>query len=164
MRRAQEIIGLPVLDLQSGKAIGWVQDLILDSDKEEMAGILLEGGHLFHSTKGIPRRSVQTVGKDALTVCGKNLEELRGTRWSEKRGNEVYTQSGDARGSIEDVFLDDAAEKIVGFEISDGFFADLLHGRGMVLTPRVRVDGKDVLIVDNQVSPLDQEGEGGRPL
>jgi len=76
-------------------------------------------------------------------------------------GNEVYTQGGDARGTIEDVFLDDSVEKMVGFEVSDGLFADLLHGRGTILRSRVMIDGKDILIVDNQVSPLDQVNKGG---
>jgi len=164
MRRIREIVGLPVLDLISGDSIGWVQDLVLDNDKDEVIGILLEGGHLFRSEKGIPRKAIMTVGKDALTVSSKTVEELKGTRWSDKVGNEVYTQGGDARGTIEDVFLDDSAEKMVGFEVSDGLFADLLHGRGTILRPHVMIDGKDILIVDNQVSPLDQANEGGIPL
>ena len=159
MRRTREIIGLPVLDLKSGDPIGWVQDLVLDNDKDEVVGILLEGGHFFQSSKGIPRQSIVAVGKDALTVRENMIEELKGIRWSNKVGNEVYTQGGDARGTIEDVFLDDSVEKVVGFEVSDGLFADLLHGRGTIFRPQVMIDGKDILIVDNQVSPLDQTYE-----
>ena len=161
MRRTREIIGLPVLDLKSGDPIGWVQDLVLDNDKDEVVGILLEGGHFFQSSKGSPRQSIVAVGKDALTVRENMIEELKGIRWSNKVGNEVYTQGGDARGTIEDVFLDDSVEKVVGFEVSDGLFADLLHGRGTIFRPQVMIDGKDILIVDNQVSPLDQTYEEG---
>ncbi|MDR3543345.1 MAG: PRC-barrel domain-containing protein [Desulfosporosinus sp.] len=163
MRRTREIIGLPVLDLKSGDSIGWVQDLVLDNDKDEVVGILLEGGHFFQSSKGIPRQAISAVGKDALTVRENTIEELKGTRWSDKVGNEVYTQGGDARGIIEDVFLDDSVDKIVGFEVSDGLFADLLNGRGIIFRPHVMIDGNDILIVDNQVSPLDQTNEGGWP-
>lgn len=161
MRRSREIVGLPVLDLKNGAAVGWVQDLVLNNTQEEVAGILLEGGHIFHSTKGIPRQAIVNFGKDAVTIKEKTLEELGGTRWSEKIGNEVYTQAGDSRGTIQDIFVDDSVEKLVGFEISDGLFADLLHGRGTIMRPRVMIDGKDILIVDNQVSPLDQANEGG---
>lgn len=161
MRRAREMIGLPVLDRKNGDSVGWVQDLILDNEKDEVVGILLEGGHFFQSSKGISRKSIETVGKDALVVCEKIIEELKGTRWSEKVGNEVYTQGGEARGTIEDVFVDDSVTKIVGFEVSDGLFADLLHGRETILKPHVLIDGNDVLIVNDQVSPLDQTNEGG---
>jgi uncharacterized protein YrrD len=164
MRRIREIVGLPVLDLKSGDSIGWVQDVVLDDVKDEVVGILLESGHFFQSTKGIPRLAIEAVGRDAITVREKRVEELKGTQWSDKVGNEVYTQGGDARGKIEDVFLDDAVEKMVGFEISDGLFADLLHGRGTILQSHVMIDGKDILIVDNQVSPLDQVNEGGTRL
>lgn len=161
MRRAREIIGLPVLDINNADTVGWVQDLILDNEKDEVVGILLEGKHFFQSSKGIPRKSIETAGKDALVVRDKIAEELKGTRWSDKVGNEVYTKGGEARGTIEDAFLDDSLEKIVGFEVSDGLFADLLHGRGTILKPHVLIDGNDVLIVDNQVSPLDEINEGG---
>lgn len=161
MRRSRDIVGLPVLDLKSGNSIGWVRDLVLDNEKDEVVGVLLEGGHFFRSAKGIPRKAISTVGKDALTVEEKTVEELKGIRWSEKVGNKVYTQGGDARGTIEDVFLDDSMEKLVGFEVSDGLFADLLNGRGTILKPHVMIDGKDILIVDNHVSSLDQFKEGG---
>jgi uncharacterized protein YrrD len=161
MRRIREIIGLPVLDLKQGDSIGWIQDFVLDNNRDEVVGILLESGHIFHPTKGIPRKTIVNVGRDAVTVQEKILEELNGTRWSDKIGNEVYTQAGDSRGTIEDIFVDDSVEKLVGFEISDGLFADLLHGRGTILRPHVMIDGKDILIVDNQVSPLDQANEGG---
>lgn len=164
MRRTREIIGLPVLDMKSGDTVGWVQDLILDNDRDEVVGVLLEGGHFFQSSKGIPRHFIETVGKDALVVREKIIEELKGTKWSDKVGNEVYTQGGEARGTIEDVFLDDSLKKMVGFEVSDGLFADLLHGRGTILKPHVMMDGNDVLIVDNQVSPLDEISEGGTGL
>ena len=38
MRRVREIVGLPVLDIESGDSIGWVQDLVLDNDKDEVVG------------------------------------------------------------------------------------------------------------------------------
>lgn len=161
MRCTREIIGLPILDLNTGDQVGWVKDVIFDQDKDVVAGILLEGGHLFKSNKGIPRKALVSVGKDAITVSNTSLKEIVGLKWSQKVGNLVYTQGGDARGTIEDIFLDDAAEQIVGFEISDGLFADLMEGRGAIFKQHVMVDGKDILIVDNQVSPWDGSNRGG---
>jgi uncharacterized protein YrrD len=160
MRRAREIVGLPVLSLKSGDQIGWVQDVVFDQDSRKISGILLESAHIFHSRKGIPREVVAAVGKDALTVSDHVVREISGVKWSEKVGNQVFTQGGEAKGTIEDVFLDDSAESIVGFEVSDGLFSDLLEGRGTILQENVMVDGKDVLIVEDQVSPWDQK-EGG---
>lgn len=161
MRRTREIVGLPVLDMQSGDQVGWVQDVVFDEEKEEVAGVLLEGGHLIQSSKGIPRQAIVSVGKDAVTINDTTVREIPGSTWSQKLGNQVYTQGGDAKGTVEDIFLDDGAERIVGFEVSDGLFADLAYGRGSIGQQHVMVDGKDVLIVDDQASPWDRETRGG---
>lgn len=161
MRCTREIIGLPILDLNKGNQVGWVKDVVFDQEKDKVAGIILEGGHLFNANKGIPRSVLVSVGKDAITVSNCSLKEIVGLKWSQKIGNQVYTKDGDAWGTIEDVFLDDAAEHIVGFEISDGLFADLLDGRGAIFKQNVMVDGKDILIVDDQISPWDSCNRGG---
>lgn len=161
MRRTREIVGLPVLNLRSGDQIGWVQDVVFDEDSRKISGVLLENAHIFHSSKGIPREVVAAVGKDALTVSDHVVQDILGIKWSEKVGNQVFTQGGEAKGTIEDVFLDDSAENVIGFEVSDGLFSDLVEGRGTILQENVMVDGKDVLIVEDQVSPWDQGKEGG---
>ena len=161
MRRTREIVGLPVLNLKTGDRTGWVEDVIFDAEKDLVAGIILEGGNIFRAIKGIPRNAIAAVGKDAVTVQDVPLQEVQGTRWSKKVGNRVYTKGGDDQGTIEDVFLDDAAEIIVGYEVSDGLFADLMHGRGSIMRQHVVTGGKDVLIVDDRVSPWEQEHKGG---
>lgn len=160
MRRAREIVGLPVLDVRSGDHVGWVQDVVFDKAQDQVVGIILEGGHFFQSDKGIPRHAVVAVGKDALTVNSVDQAALTGVKWSQKVGNQVYTQGGEAKGTIEDVFLDDSAEHITGFEISDGLFADLFQGRGTISEQQVVVDGKDVLIVADGVTPWEENNEG----
>lgn len=161
MRRTREIVGLPVLNLKSGDQIGWVQDVVFDKDSREISGVLLENAHIFRSSKGIPREVVAAVGKDAITVSDHVVQDILGIKWSEKVGNQVFTQGGEAKGTIEDVFLDDLAKNVIGFEVSDGLFSDLMEGRGTILQENVMVDGKDVLIVEDQVSPWEQGKEGG---
>ena len=161
MRRTREIVGLPVLNLRSGDTIGWISDVVFNDKARKVNGVVLEGGHFFHSAKGIPRKYIAAVGKDALTISDYVVQEIQGTKWSEKVGNQIFTQGGEAQGTIEDVFLDDSAENIVGFEVSDGLFSDLIAGRGTILLENVMVDGRDVLIVENQVSPWESVSKGG---
>ena len=103
---------------------------------------------------------VAVIGKDAVTVHSAQLQDVRGILWSQKIGNPVYTEDGEARGKIEDVFLDDPGERIVGYEVSDGFFADLIQGRGTILQQHVVADGEDMMIVDNQAAPWGENGGG----
>jgi uncharacterized protein YrrD len=161
MRCTRDIIGLPILDINNGNQVGWVKDVVFDQDKDLVTGVILEGGYLFNNNKGIPRHAIISVGKNALTVSNISLEEIFGLKWSQKIGNQVYTKGGDVKGTIEDVFLDDKAENIVGFEISDGLFADLMEGREAIFKQHVMVDAKDILIVDDQVSTWDGSAKGG---
>lgn len=160
MRRAREIAGLPVLDVKSGNQIGWVQDVVFDTRTDSVSGILLEGGHFFHSSKGLPRRALANIGKDAVTVRDAKLQDVQGRLWSETLGSPVYTEGGETRGKIEDVFLDDTGDRILGYEVSDGFFADLLQGRGTILQQHVVADGEDIVIVDDQARPWGENGGG----
>ncbi|HWQ72075.1 MAG TPA: PRC-barrel domain-containing protein [Desulfitobacteriaceae bacterium] len=161
MRCTRDIIGLPILDLNNGNQVGWVKDVVFDKDKDLVTGFILEGGHFFNSNKGIPRQAIISVGKSALTISDILFEEISGLKWSQKIGNQVYTKGGDVKGTIEDVFLDDKAEKVVGFEISDGLFADIMEGREAIFKQHVMVDEKDILIVDDQVLPWDGSIKGG---
>ncbi|NMA70289.1 MAG: photosystem reaction center subunit H [Desulfitobacterium sp.] len=160
MRRAREIVGLPVLCLKDGNQIGWVKDVVFHEENRKIDGILMERASFFQSSKGIPREHIEVFGKDAVTAKEHVVQKLQGVRWSQKVGNQVFTQGGEAKGTIEDVFLDDSVENIVGFEVSDGLFSDLTEGRGTILQANVVVDGKDILIVEDQVSPWNQPREG----
>lgn len=160
MRRTREIVGLPILDVRTGDQVGWVQDVVFDNREERVIGIILEGTHLLRPDQGLMRSELVAVGKDALTISKRQLEDLPGVRWSQKVGNKVFTRGGEAQGTIEDVLLDDAVEHIVGYEISDGLFADLFYGRGAIWQNNVMVDGKDVLIVDDRVSPWGEQHKG----
>jgi len=163
MRRTRDIVGLPVLDLRTGNQIGWVQDVVFDARSEEVRGILLEGNHLFQQARGIPREAIAAIGKDALTVSDAMVQEIAGPTWSQKIGNHVYTQSGDGQGTIQDVFLDDRGQRVVGYEVSDGLWTDIVCGRGAVWQQHVMVDGENVLIVDDQASPWSDNTKGGLP-
>lgn len=161
MRCARDIIGLPIIDINNGDQVGWVKDVVFDKEKDLVTGFLLEGAHLFNANKGIPRHNIISVGKNAIMAFNISYKEIFGLKWSQKIGNQVYTKGGDVKGTIEDVFLDDKAENIVGFEISDGLFADLMDGREAIFKQHVMVDEKDILIVDDQVSSWDGSIKGG---
>jgi len=159
MLRARDIVGLPVLNLKTGDCVGRVQDIVFDNENKVL-GIVLEGNNWLRPTVNIPSELICAVGKDALTVKDYAIQEIKGMLWSQKVGNEVYTQNGEAQGTIADVFLDDSMHEIVGYEVSDGLFMDIVRGRGAIFQENVMMDGKDVLIVDDGASPWNQN-EGG---
>lgn len=164
MLRAREIVGLPMLDIHTGNHVGWVQDVVFDEKTDQVAGFILEAGFLFQTAKGIPRQALATLGKDALTIYDCGVQHLEGVCLSKKIGNQVYSQNGEAQGTIQDIFLDDTGQRIAGFEISDGLFNDLFYGRNAVWQQHVMVNGKDILIVANHLGSIGVPmEEGGQP-
>jgi uncharacterized protein YrrD len=48
---------------------------------------------------------------------------------------------------LEDVYFQEEVGTIIGYELSDGFFSDLVEGRRMIKKPNKLFIGKDALVV-----------------
>ncbi|UUZ89395.1 PRC-barrel domain-containing protein [Paenibacillus sp. P25] len=67
MRRARDIIGLPIICVRSGKQAGTVKDLLLGSDWQAEA-LLLETKHWFSEVTCIEWNDILALGEDAVTI------------------------------------------------------------------------------------------------
>jgi uncharacterized protein YrrD len=56
------------------------------------------------------------------------------------------------KGTIGDIFVDNTVQTIVGYEISDGLFADLYKGRSAVLENNILAECQDVVIIEGRLS------------
>jgi len=146
----KEIVGLPVLNVKTGDRFGWVKDIVFNDKSNNIIGIILEkDSFLGHDTGGIKRNSIFAVGKDALTVNEIfDLEEIIGCCWSQKIGNTVFSDKGDIKGTVGDIFTDDLVNIVVGYEITDGLFSDIFNGRGAILEKNIIAEGKDVIVIE----------------
>lgn len=156
MRRAREIIGLPVIDIEAGKQLGTVKDLLIDRDWS-LRGVLLETKRWFSSLRYIVWENVVSVGKDAVTVpneqCVRQLDEtndwlslLNGSY--KLKGLPVITVDGQQLGWVEDVYLEEQlGKKVLGCELSDGLLSDLREGRRWLPSPDNVTLGEDAVIV-----------------
>lgn len=149
MRRIQEILGLPVLNQKTGAQMGHVKDVIIDNKENRVMGIMLEADSMFgHCIPGIVRQDLLQISKDSIiTDCSVSLE-LSGSSWLEKVGGTVYNFDGTIKGCIVDAFLDESFNEILGYEISDGLFADLLNGRQAISEENILMEGKDVIVIE----------------
>ncbi|NEW04552.1 photosystem reaction center subunit H [Paenibacillus sp. SYP-B3998] len=156
MRKAHDLIGLPVLTVQSGKQIGQVKDLLLDP-MWNIKGIVLETKQWFSSLRYIPWEDLVAAGEDAVTILNDNvIQELEQTEslhalleGSRKiKGLPVITVGGQQLGMVEDVYLNqDWGKQIVGYELSEGFISDLKEGRRWLPMPDSATKGEDAIIV-----------------
>jgi uncharacterized protein YrrD len=156
LRKAHDLIGLPVITVDSGKQIGQVKDLLVGPDWN-IRGIMLEVKHWFSSLRYIPWEGIVAAGEDAITIPNESVirefehvEEchafLEGSR--KIKGLPVITVGGHKLGVVEDVYLNQNwGKQILGYELSEGFISDLKEGRRWLPMPVAATKGEDAIIV-----------------
>jgi uncharacterized protein YrrD len=156
LRKAKELIGLPVLSVDSGKQAGLVKDLLMD-EAWNLHGIVLEAKIWFSSIRYINWEDIIACGEDAVTIPSEDaihtLEDdihliaLSNGKLRVK-GLPVITVGGDQLGMVEDVYFEpNMGRQIIGYELSEGFISDLKDGRKWLPMPDKAVRGEDAIIV-----------------
>ncbi|MBP1930462.1 PRC-barrel domain-containing protein [Ammoniphilus resinae] len=167
MYKANDVIGLPVIDLQKGQELGIVRDVLFDQGWT-FQGLLVEVKTFFRRGRFIPSDSIHAIGGDCVTVSDSEslqwisgFEHLNGLKNGQKTLLEksVITPDGSILGHVEDIYFqeelaspgDISSEReyssIVGFEISDGFLTDLKEGR-KTIKPLQQVNiGEDAIVI-----------------
>jgi uncharacterized protein YrrD len=140
----QSILGLPVL-LSNGTAAGKVKDVWFD-EFWSMAGVVLDTRVWAKKfVKGIRSQDVMTWGDDALMIRSRQSirlmdksELLRAFLGGVVRLKDmpVYTVNGHELGRVADVYFKESeGTPLIGYELTDGFLADVLEGRRRLLLP-----------------------------
>ncbi|WP_134686131.1 PRC-barrel domain-containing protein [Brevibacillus migulae] len=157
MRKAMDVIGLPILSLESGAELGKVRDILCDQ-QWRVLGFLVTEETWFQAGTYVPLDMLYAVGDDCLTVrsdaAAAPLHNLAAkdmiaflTGPNRLKGKAVLTTSGELMGKVEDVYFLPDWEKLIGYELSNGWIADVKEGRRRLhATPSV-VIGKQHLIV-----------------
>lgn len=130
---AGKIAGLPVFSWEKGKFLGRAQQCFLDIDTGFLGGILMEEGSFRRRKAYISRDKILKVYRDGIIVKNKDA-----VKWGKtlpvgqialkdflERAELIYGEGEE----ISDLFFD-AELKVVGAEISAGFWLDLKKGRG----------------------------------
>ncbi|KEO85211.1 PRC-barrel domain-containing protein [Tumebacillus flagellatus] len=156
MRKARDLVGLPVVELEFGENIGEVRD-VLFTPEGTFHSFLIERGGLLSAPRILGRTAVHAVGENAVIAPSRSsMEEYRDEVGLIRSliegdihfvGKDVLTQSGTLLGSVEDVYVDDNLHRIVGYEISEGFLMDLRQGRKVLHASPGIMMGADNLIV-----------------
>lgn len=155
MRRAVDTLGAKVMNVKTGEIVGKVQDLLFDREGR-LKGLLLEKKYWFAKVPYLPVSQILSVGEDVVTIDQEpdlNTESIE-EGWvhlvhghQKMKGVPVITSSGTQLGILEDVYFQEELGNIIGYEISDGFFSDLMEGRRMIEHPNKLFIGKDAFVV-----------------
>lgn len=164
MIRASELIGRPVVDMESATRLGKIKEIIVQSDGERVAGFILSHGETIVGTGGtrrvVPAAALYAIGPDAITM--RSVKEMNATeelerlpRMSDIVSHKMVTRSGHLLGTIDDLLVNGADGKIVGFTVGESvrsklenmFQSDRSKSRGYVRAEADLQVGNDLIVV-----------------
>ncbi len=163
MRKGKSIIGLKITSEAEGAELGTVKDLIFDHGTDELVGLLVSERELFGliSAKAVPWNQVRSIGTHAVMVPSENSVVNVGDdarisaimdRDTALSGTTVRTVDGQDLGSFGDMYIDENTGRVLGYEVSGGFFADSMSGKHyLASSPDIRI-GRDVALVPSEVA------------
>lgn len=154
MQRARDIIGLPVIERETGKEAGFARDLLFN-EQWHYTGLLLVEKTLFHKGSYVPASAVVSFGVDCVIIGAGAIAPVDSScLWRTLRtgraplkGKPFVTVCGRHLGFVEDVYIEPHAGNIVGYELSDGLLSDMMDGRMVFRNTQHITLGEDAVVV-----------------
>lgn len=147
--------GQPVVYLNTGKIIGHVSDLKF-SPEGNIESIVIDQKGLFGRDRHIPVQDIASFGNDGVMI--QPHEETHSVGYEKDShylchghgllGRIIYTTEGEKLGIVEDVYFDENLGTIVGYELTEGFFADITEGKKVVKTTNPLQFGQDIILIE----------------
>jgi uncharacterized protein YrrD len=146
MVRLQHILGLPVIDSQTGKLAGAVKDIWFD-EQCLLRGLILKAGKWWFKTLFVfvEWNDVLATGDDGIIITSKAIIRKSGageisrtfhTGVNQLKDLPVMTSEGQQLGRVSDVYFEpDMGTPIVSYELTDGFVSDVMEGRKCLRIP-----------------------------
>lgn len=154
MTRGRELLGLPVVELGSGRQVGVVEDLLLDLNQSILKGLLVKSGAWIEGCRELSCDCIHQMGPDAVTFNAETIDDKEtgdsgdmALKIKDLKGQRVIDIQGKELGTLEDVEMDSASGKLINWEISDGIIQDLIEGRKYLPLGAVVTYGEDRIIV-----------------
>lgn len=154
MRTFSLLKGLPVIELKSGTKIGDVYDLNI-SASGTVKGLLVRRGALLRKSFLLEVKDVKSFGWDGIMVQDQSFmkpikkpDEYTFESQNSLTGKSIMTSEGQRLGLLDDVYFHEEVGTIVGYELSDGFFSDMMEGKRVIKTEVPPAIGKDAIIVN----------------
>ncbi|HHY72904.1 MAG TPA: photosystem reaction center subunit H [Bacillus bacterium] len=158
MRTFSSIRDLPVYNQATGKELGKVLDLCFDNNGT-VNGLMVDTKGLLKKNKLIPYSQISSIGMDGIMLSNEPTTEEQMTQNrngvhflqnGQERiiGKPLVTTEGEKLGLVEDVYFREELGTIIGYEVTDGFFADMTEGRKVYKSGAPLTIGESILIVD----------------
>jgi uncharacterized protein YrrD len=164
---SQDFIGKTIINVEDGRRIGSVSDILIDRETLEVAAIELSRGNLFNrETSAIRAEDIQVWGEDVILVrSGDSVTGSENIPQREKwlkvsehiRGRYVVSVDGTRIGQVNGLMLDQRG-RILAYELNQVFIDGPLNRSKRISADATHSLGQDVLVV-NTVEGLNRTEE-----
>ena len=162
MQKLRDIIGLPVLETETGMQIGEITEVIVDMEAAFVGGFIVAGKNWFTTERILAFEDLISVGRDALMVRNQQVVRQLNTLIMNHNkyylrdlfDKQIFTDSGLRLGVLADIFFDHITGEIKWYQVSDSIITDLLYGRMMMPLPNTQTVGQDKVIVPEGMTKL----------
>ncbi|SFL81600.1 PRC-barrel domain-containing protein [Pelosinus propionicus] len=162
MHRLQDLLGLPLLETETGTQIGQIKDVVLHIEDAKVQGVTLDEEKQSSFEMGIAYVDLLSVGRDAVMIrnhsvvhqCASIFEITINYYVKDLFKKEIITDDGLRLGMLVDVFFDASTGELKWYQVSDSIVSDLLYGRRVMPLPKLQIVGKDTVIVPGEMEKL----------
>ena len=126
MKKTQQVLGLPVIEISTGEQLGSISGIVVNPDQGKVECLLLDRDKWYGEMRALPFGAVLGIGEFAITISQKGDVSTVSDRAEfvsilEKNIQvvkaAVMTRSGQYVGTVTDFVLDEQSGKILGCEV-----------------------------------------------
>lgn len=137
MKRQSDLVGLPVIALDTGNKIGRINKMIYSVQARKIEALVISKLKLMHNNLIIPYSEIVSIGSDSVTITSEHVlkrladcPEIKVLQDEVKFNQQrLINPTGDFLGIIKDVVFDTHSGALMALDISDGLINDFLSGR-----------------------------------
>jgi uncharacterized protein YrrD len=154
--KGNDVIGLKVMTMDTGKHIEDVSDLIYDPQEHKVTAFLLKPAGMFKDAKVVGFADIKRIGKDAVMVESEAVMRKAGDiseRVASIAKDDTYltktkimTEDGTELGKVSDLLFDEFTGDVMELEVSQGL-KNLESGKKRVKVADIITIGEDATIV-----------------
>lgn len=151
IKKVSELAGVLVIALKEGKEAGKVKEIVIDSLKNKILAIILEGEKWYEEARVVTSSVIKSAGEYAIIIesissiskvsSNPEIVALLDKKIKEK-GRRVITESGRLVGTVSEYFVNLQTQEVVAYELA----TDYIIPASAVITT-----GEDFLVVSDDV-------------
>lgn len=157
MFRVNDLLDLPIISIADNEALHTVKNVLVNEKEHKIAALICKQG-VFSKQYILPYKKIIAVSSNGIMV--KDMKSIFKVRQSDYKsplitnseniiGKFIINNNGDILGAVRDILFNPLNGEIAAFEVSEGYFDELIKGRRYVrYESRYRFSESCVMSVD----------------